>query len=76
MRKRIKKEEEDIKIRKLYLQDLADKYFENRIDDADVLDYVSKELEELEENERQGFELKILNFLNITTLQNKKNKPK
>lgn len=73
MKKRTK-EKEDIKMRRQYLQALIDQYLNDKIDDTDILKYVSNELSDLEEDKKEGFEKKILKLLNIDSYKIKKGK--
>lgn len=64
MKKKAKKiNKDDYRFLNLYLEDLADLYKEDRIDDNSILDFVSKELKRLEENKKGQFKIDFLDFM-------------
>jgi hypothetical protein len=68
MRKRTKKEKRDnYRFLRLYLEDLADLYEKDQIDDNSIMEFVSTELNRLEQNKSQSFKIDFLNFLNKKT---------
>lgn len=75
MKSRTKKEynnKEDIQIRRSFWEDLKEQYMDDRVDDMEIINYVSNELKDLEKNESKDFNFSIKNLFKKSSKIDKK----